>query len=151
MWNAREESRSQPAAPQPVAQQVVAQQAQPTKAPTKAWIGPSVSIKGDVSSAEDLTIEGQVEGTIEVGDNNLIVGVGASITAALVAHTITISGAVNGNVTASDTIEIRAQGSVEGNLKAPHIAVRDGALLHGRVDTYQPASADERPRFPIAV
>ena len=142
MWNAREESKSEPAALQPVAR---------PERPTTGWIGRSVTIKGDVISAEDLTIEGEVEGTIDVGDHNLIVGVGASITAALVAHSITISGAVNGNVTASHTIEVREQGSVDGDLRAPRIAVREGAVLRGRVDTQQPAHADERQRFPIAV
>ena len=149
MWNQHEETPavratgSQPA--------VAADQKSRTEAQVTAWIGNSVVIKGDVTSAEDLTINGRVEGTIAVGDHNLIVGAGATITAELVAQTITISGIVNGNVTASEKIEIRETGSVDGNIKAPRVAVREGAALRGRIDTLEPAQVADRPPFPVAV
>ena len=142
MWNSREESKSVPTAAQPVKRQ---------EQPPMACIGQSVIIKGDVSSAEDLTIDGRVEGKIEVGDHNLTVGVGASITADLVANAITISGVVNGNVTARERIELREQGSVDGDLTAPRIAMREGAFLRGHVDTLHGVQADARARFSIAI
>jgi cytoskeletal protein CcmA (bactofilin family) len=142
MWNARAEAPvSRPAAPHPpTAPERVAE----------AGIGPSVVIKGEITSAEDLTINGRVEGTIDVGDHHLTVGAGASITAPLVARAITISGTVKGNVTARDRIEVRETGSVDGDLRAPHLAVCAGAVLAGHVTT-QPAQAETRLRFKVAV
>lgn len=100
-----------------------------------AWIGKSVMVKGDVICSENLTIDGQVEGTIEVGDHGLTIGVGASIKADLIAKTITIGGAITGNVTARERVELRATGSVNGDIVTPRFAMADGAVLRGRVAT----------------
>jgi cytoskeletal protein CcmA (bactofilin family) len=119
-----------------------------------AGIGPSVIIKGDVTSAEDLTIDGRVEGTVTLGGHALSVGVGAAILAELVAKTITISGAVTGTVTAGDKVEIRETGSVNGDIRAPRFAMRDGAVLCGHVDTADAnavMSSNRRAQFPVAV
>src|SRR5437762_7134874 len=77
-----------------------------------AWIGKAVRVEGKVISSEDLTIDGDVDGSIELGDHSVIVGAGASIKADLVAKTVTISGSVMGNVKATDRVELRAAGSV---------------------------------------
>ena len=100
-----------------------------------AWIGKSVVVRGDVICSENLTIDGQVEGTIEVGDHGLTIGVGASIKADLIAKTITIGGAITGNVTARERVELRATGSVDGDIVTPRFAMADGAMLRGRVAT----------------
>jgi cytoskeletal protein CcmA (bactofilin family) len=100
-----------------------------------AWIGKSLKIEGKVISAQDLTIEGQVEGTIELGDYALTVGTGAGIKADLVARTITISGAVTGNVTASERVDLRATGSVQGDVLAPLVIMADGGVINGKVDS----------------
>lgn len=100
-----------------------------------AWIGRSVIVKGNVICSEDLTIDGQVEGTIELGGHSLTIGVGAGVKADLVAKTITISGAVTGNVVASEKVELQATGSVNGDILAPRFAMADGAILTGRVET----------------
>ena len=100
-----------------------------------AWIGKSVFVRGDVVCSEDLTIDGQFEGTIEVGDHGLTIGADASIRADLVANTITIDGKVIGNVTARETLDLRATGSVEGDVRAHRFAMADGAFLRGRVET----------------
>src|SRR5437870_9053664 len=76
-----------------------------------AWIGQGVVIEGRIASAQDLRIDGRVEGTIEVGDHLLIVGKGAAVKATLVARSILISGTVVGNVTATDRIDLQATGS----------------------------------------
>ena len=99
-----------------------------------AWIGKSLTVQGRVISSQDLTIEGQVEGTIELGDHALMVGAGAGIKADLVAKTITISGAVTGNVTASDKVELRATGSVDGDIVAPRLIMVEGAVINGAVN-----------------
>lgn len=99
-----------------------------------AWVGKSLRIEGKIVSADNLTIDGQVEGTIEVGDHSLVIGSGAAVRADLVARTITISGAVTGGVMASERIELRATGSVVGDLTAPVLVLADGAVIAGRVE-----------------
>jgi cytoskeletal protein CcmA (bactofilin family) len=98
-----------------------------------AWIGRSVIVRGDVISSEDLTIDGQVEGTIEVGNHSLTIGPSAAVKANLVAKHIAISGAVTGNVTATERVELLATGTVDGDLSAPKLAMADGAVLEGNV------------------
>src|SRR5262245_11579553 len=73
-----------------------------------AWIGQSVVIEGRITSSQDLRIDGKVEGTIEVGDHLLTVGAGAAVKANLVARSILISGAVVGNVTATERLDLKA-------------------------------------------
>jgi cytoskeletal protein CcmA (bactofilin family) len=99
-----------------------------------AWIGKSLTIQGKVISSQDLTIEGQVEGTIELGDHALTIGTGAGIKADLVAKIITISGAVTGNVTASDKVDLRATGSVDGDVVAPRVIMAEGGVINGKVE-----------------
>ena len=132
MWSQEETKTNSPAGPQPAS--VAGPKGSPERRVT-AWIGKSVFIKGDVISAEDLTIDGRLEGTIALGDHSLTIGADAAIQADLKAHTIIIGGAVTGNVTATARLEIQATGSVEGNIAAPRLAVREGAVLRGRIDT----------------
>jgi cytoskeletal protein CcmA (bactofilin family) len=106
MWNAdTSRERAQPDVKQPVDERRMA-----------AWIGKSLLVQGKVISTEDLTIDGRVEGTIELGNHSLTIGVGAAIQADLVAQTIIISGAVTGNVKASVKVDLRATGSVDGDI-----------------------------------
>ena len=98
-----------------------------------AWIGKSLFVKGNVISSEDLVIDGTFEGTIEVGDHALTIGPDAEVKADLVAKTIIIHGAVIGNVTARERLDLRASASVDGNITAPRFAMADGALLKGNV------------------
>jgi cytoskeletal protein CcmA (bactofilin family) len=99
-----------------------------------AWIGRALTVQGRVISSQDLTIDGQVEGTIELGDHALVVGAGAGITADLVAKTITISGAGPGNVRGSHKVDLRATGSVDGDIVAPQVVMAEGAVINGKVD-----------------
>jgi len=99
-----------------------------------AWIGTALTVQGKIISTQDLTIDGRVEGTIELGNHGLTIGTGAEIKADLVAQTITISGTVTGNVTASGIVDLRATGSVEGDIVAPRLIMADGAVIRGRVD-----------------
>ena len=117
---------------------------------TTAWIGKSVTIKGDVIGAEDLTIDGQVEGTITLNANSLTIGAGAAVQGELHARTVTIGGAVTGHVSATERIEIRETGSVDGDIQAPRLAIREGAVLRGRLETGARAAQDAN-RFPKAV
>jgi cytoskeletal protein CcmA (bactofilin family) len=97
-------------------------------------IGKSVIIKGDLSGSEDLTLEGQVEGKIELRQNVLTIGPNGRIKAAVFAKTVIIQGEVQGDITASERIDIRDAGSVDGDLSAPRIAIADGAHFRGSID-----------------
>jgi cytoskeletal protein CcmA (bactofilin family) len=99
------------------------------------WVGKSVVFRGDLVSEEDMTIDGRVEGTIELDDHHLTIGPDAHIQAAVVAKVVTILGTVTGTIIASERIDVRESGSVDGDLTAPRLAVAEGAVLHGRVDT----------------
>jgi cytoskeletal protein CcmA (bactofilin family) len=106
-----------------------------------AWVGKSVIFKGTLISSEDMTIDGQVEGTIEIRDQGLTIGPDADIRADIVARTVTIHGTVIGNIRASDKVDIRETGRIDGDLVCPRIALADGALVRGRVDTVSETSS----------
>ena len=97
-------------------------------------IGKSVVIKGELSGSEDLTIEGQVEGKIELRQNILTIGPNAKIKAQVFAKAVIIQGEVHGNVTATEKVDIRDAGSVDGDLSAPRVAIADGAHFRGSID-----------------
>ena len=97
-------------------------------------MGKSVVFKGNVTSSEDMTIDGRVEGSIEIREHTLTVGPDADIRADVVAKVVTIFGAVTGTITARQKVEIRESGSVEGDIVSPRLAMVDGALLRGRVN-----------------
>jgi cytoskeletal protein CcmA (bactofilin family) len=99
-----------------------------------AWVGKALLIQGKIISTENLTIDGRVEGTIELGDHSLTIGAGASVQADLVAQTIVISGAVAGNVLASVKVDLHDTASVHGDISAPVILMADGAVVTGKVD-----------------
>lgn len=99
------------------------------------WVGKSVVFKGELVSSEDMSIDGRVEGTVEVRDHTLTIGPDAEIHANISAKTITIHGAVTGSIKASDKVDIRETGKVDGNITAPRVAMAEGADLHGRIDT----------------
>jgi len=98
-----------------------------------AWIGQGVVVEGRITSAQDLRIDGKVEGTIEVGNHGLIIGASATVKANLVARSMVISGAVNGNISASERVDLHATGSVEGDITSPRLIMADGAFVKGNV------------------
>lgn len=104
-------------------------------------IGKSVIIKGELSGSEDLTIEGQVEGKIELRQNVLTIGPNAKIKAQVFAKAVVIQGEVHGNVTATEKVDIRDAGSVDGDLSAPRVAIADGAHFRGSIDMQRAGSA----------
>src|SRR5258706_7096610 len=116
-----------------------------------AWVGKSVVFKGTLTSSEDRTIDGHVEGSIEMGDNSLPVGPDADIHADIVAKTLTIHGTVVGNVRASVKVDIRPTGRIDGCLFTPRIVIADGALVRGRVDTSNTQSDATKKRTKLAI
>jgi cytoskeletal protein CcmA (bactofilin family) len=97
-------------------------------------IGKSVVIKGELNGSEDLTIEGQVEGKIELRQNVLTIGPNARIKAQVAAKSVIILGEVTGNVTATEKVDIRDNGSVDGDIAAPRVAIAEGAHFRGSID-----------------
>ncbi len=100
-----------------------------------SWISGSILVRGDVVSSEDLVIDGQVQGTIELGDHSLTIGPGAAVVADLAAKVVTVSGSVVGNVMGAARVELKATAVVEGDVNAPTFVMEEGATLKGRVDT----------------
>ena len=101
---------------------------------TTVNIGKSVVIKGELNGSEDLTIEGQVDGKIELRQNVLTIGPNGRIKAQVFAKSVVILGEVTGNVTATEKVDIRDNGSVDGDIAAPRVAIAEGAHFRGSID-----------------
>jgi cytoskeletal protein CcmA (bactofilin family) len=108
-------------------------------------IGRSVVIKGELTGSEDLIIDGRVDGTINLRQHRLTVGPGGKIKAEVSAKAVVVLGQVDGNITASERIEIREEGSVEGDVSAPVVGMAEGAHFRGSIDMRQPDQAAEAP------
>ena len=109
-------------------------------------IGKSVVIKGELNGSEDLTIEGHVEGKIELKDHVLTIGPNGKIKASVFAKSVIVLGEVNGNVTASEKVDIRDGGAVDGDIVSPRVAIAEGAHFRGSVDMQKRgAPAGQRP------
>jgi cytoskeletal protein CcmA (bactofilin family) len=113
-------------------------------------IGKSVVIKGELNGSEDLTVEGHVEGKIELKDHVLTIGPNGKIKAQVFAKAVIVLGEVNGNVTASEKVDIRDGGSVDGDIVSPRVAIAEGAHFRGSVDMQrkggQPQAQQQRPQ-----
>ena len=114
-----------------------------------ARIGKSIVIRGEVKGGEDLIIDGRVEGTIQLAENRLTIGPNADVAADLAARDVLVLGKVQGNVTATGRVELRAGCTLEGDVRAYRLAIEDNAVLRGKVDltqgTGKPADAASAP------
>src|SRR3954462_7970599 len=108
-------------------------------------IGKSVVIKGELNGSEDLTIEGHVEGTIQLKDHVLTIGPNGRIKAQVFAKAVNVLGEVTGNVAASDKVDIRDNGSVDGDIISPRVAIAEGAHFRGSVDMQRKGGAPAQP------
>src|SRR5262245_45419340 len=108
-------------------------------------IGKSVVIKGELNGSEDLTIEGHVEGTIQLRDHVLTIGPNGRIKAQVFAKSVIVLGEVTGNVTASDKVDIRDNGSVDGDIVSPRVAIAEGAHFRGSVDMQRKGQPQQQP------
>ena len=115
---------------------------------TVAHIGKSVVIRGELSGSEDLYIDGQVEGTIELREHHLTVGPNGRVAANINAKEVVIQGSVKGNVKAVDRVEIRKSGSLTGDLVAARVVIEDGAFFKGSIDIQKGGEAHARPAEP---
>jgi len=101
---------------------------------TLASVGKSIVVKGELSGSEDLTIEGEVEGKIELHNHVLTIGAHGRVMAQVSAKSIVVLGQVTGNLTASEKVDIRENGSVEGDITAPRVSIADGSHFRGSID-----------------
>src|SRR5712691_10388973 len=113
-----------------------------------AWVGKSILFRGDLIGLEDMAIDGRVEGTIELREHSLTIGPDAQIQADIVAKVMTVLGVVVGTITASEAVDIRETGSVDGNITSRRLTMADGAVVRGRVDTGESRPTEQPGREP---
>lgn len=100
----------------------------------QATIGKSLVIKGEVTGSESLYIDGRVEGSINLSGNRVTIGRNGVVAANINAREIVVLGKVRGNLTASDRVDIRSDGSLTGDVVAARISIEDGAFFKGGID-----------------
>ena len=113
-----------------------------------AVLGKSVMIKGQIFSREDLTIDGEVEGTVELQEHRLTVGPNGKVQATIKAREIVILGTVHGNVEATDKVDIRKEAKLIGDIKTVRIVIEDGAYFKGSIDIVRPEVSKQAPAKP---
>ncbi|GAB5451695.1 MAG: hypothetical protein Hals2KO_20230 [Halioglobus sp.] len=97
-------------------------------------IGPSITIKGEVIGEEDLLIQGKVEGTINMKNQELSVGESGQVIADISARVITVDGEVTGDIAGTEKVVVSKSGNVKGNIVAPRVTLEDGAIFKGSID-----------------
>ena len=109
-------------------------------------IGPSITIKGEISGDEDLLVQGKVEGSINLKGNVLSVGESGQVQADIQAQVVKIEGKVTGDITGDEKVVISKSGNVRGNIVAPRVTLEDGANFKGSIDMDPGgAAADKTP------
>ena len=106
----------------------------------QARIGKTVVIRGELKGSEDLVVDGQLEGTVNLSEGRLTIGPTAQVAADLTAKDVLIMGKLQGNIVASGRVELRAGSVVEGDVRALRLAVEDNAVFRGKVDLTQGAA-----------
>ena len=114
----------------------------------QATIGRSLVIKGEITGAESLYIDGRVEGTIHLADNRVTIGRNGSVIANINAREVVIMGSVKGNIECTDRLDIRSEGSLVGDVVSQRISVEDGAVLKGSVEVRTAQQKNEKPSQP---
>ena len=145
MW--KKDEPNQPASPQ-VTSTIGSAGPAGSRANENVVVGKSVVVKGELHGSEDLTIEGQVEGTITLKQHVLTIGPHGRIHAQVFAKSVVVLGAVIGNIEATDKVSINADGCVEGDIKAPRVAISEGAKYRGGIDMQQGRQANRATSEP---
>lgn len=140
MWNKPQSDSEPQSQPEP--------QAPPPSRPVggtpsrQAVLGPSISIKGNVSGDEDVLIEGQIDGEISFGQNTVTIGTKGRIKADIHCKVVYVEGQVTGNLYGDEKVVVRQSGRVEGNAVAPRVVLEEGANFRGNIDM-QPRSGKQ--------
>ncbi len=158
MWNKRKEDEYTPRPPSPAAPAVEPPREAAAPAPAAAAqkpvapeaprgvaaIGKSVIIKGQILSREDLYLDGEMEGTVEVPEHRLTIGPHAKLQAGIRAREVVVLGSVGGNVEATEKIDIRKDARLVGDIKTGGIIIEDGAYFKGSIDIVRPNESKGR-------
>jgi|SRR5271165_4299192 len=160
MWNKRKEEEYPPKQPAaapvvnnpvketPVMSSAPAPVLHPTESRGPAIIGKSVMIKGQIFSREDLTIDGEIDGSVELHEHRLTVGPNGKLQAGVKAREVVVLGTIHGNVEASDKIDIRKDAKLVGDIKTTRIVIEDGAYFKGSIDIVRPEAKSAPPPAP---
>ena len=116
------------------------------QSPTAAHIGKSLRIKGELSSGEDMHIDGHVEGSIELGDHELTVGPAGAVQANVNAKKVVIHGSVKGNIHAVDSVDVQRSGSLVGDIVVAGVSIAEGAYFKGSIDIQRTGDGKNRKR-----
>lgn len=144
MWKKDEVEPPRPSTPTPAETRIEPQAPKPQgKGSDRAVIGRSITIKGDVTGDEDLLIQGQVDGSVDLQKNGLTIGSEGRVKADLRARIITVEGEVEGDLKAKEQIILRTSAQVQGDLTAPRVVLEDGATFRGLVDMGDPMGKAE--------
>ncbi|MGH9481866.1 MAG: bactofilin family protein [Terriglobales bacterium] len=149
MWKSQNERDLPPTPAKPLAANPTVLPAPPVAAPMPARAGgdrptnisKSVLLKGSITGGEDLFVDGKLEGSVELPNNTITVGINGQVQANVNAREVIILGKLNGNVTAGDRVEIRAQGALTGDVTAARISIEDGAFFKGGIDIRKGAAS----------
>lgn len=133
MFDKRKDSSPTPSMERNPASEPPRQQAAPAK-PTPTTIGRTVTMEGTLTAQEDILLEGRFNGEVLLMENALVVGQTGDIRADIKAKNVTIQGKANGDIKASDQVEISASGSMRGDILSPRVILHDGAKFKGRID-----------------
>ncbi len=133
---------------QPVSRPVEPVRVEPSRAVDVATIGKSVVVKGELSGSEDLYVDGAVEGSISLKGQSLTIGPNGQVRANLEARNVIVHGRVDGNVTASDRVDLRKSASLTGDISTARVAIEDGAYFKGTIDIQkaEPVAAKVEPK-----
>ena len=158
MWNRRKDEEFQPKplsgppAPSELAKEGIPMSTLPSRGSEPhyetartAVLGKSVIVKGQIVSREDLTIDGEVEGTVELQEHRLTVGPNGKVRASIKARELVALGTIHGNVETSDKIDIRKDAKLVGDIKTARIVIEDGAYFKGNIDIVRSEPARPAP------
>ena len=124
----------EPPRPAPVAPAAEIPSRNQVGAADQATLGKGLFIKGEITGSESLYIDGKVEGAINLPGNRVTVGRNGQVAANIVAREVVVLGKVRGNVSATDRVDIRAEGALNGDVSAARISIEDGAFFKGGID-----------------
>src|ERR1700759_5504101 len=145
MWKPTQQGQSpsptptpEPSRPTPVAPTLETPRPAASSVGEQASISKGLSIKGEITGTESLFIDGKVEGSISIPGNRVTVGKNGVVSASINAREIVVLGKLKGNVTATDRVDIRAEGALTGDVAAARISIEDGAFFKGGIDIRKP-------------
>ncbi len=153
MWKKSETEESQPQStpPEPMVQPAAPKTSAPHVREHAAVLGSSISIKGDLTGEEDLSIEGKVEGKIEFRRHSVTIGEHGRTKGDIYGKVITVEGTVEGNLYGEEQLIVRHSGTVRGNIIAPRVALEDGSNFKGSIDMSPKEKLALAPDRPIIV